>query len=88
MPDTGAAVTLLRKDAWDRVKTMQDALTPWSGPRFVGVEGTPIQIHGMTQVQLQLGGQTFITPMVIADSLHTPASLVLLGDQPVCDRHW
>ena len=77
MPDTGAAVTLLRKDAWDRVKTMQDALTPWSGPRFVGVEGTPIRIHGTTQVPLQLGGQTFTTPMVIADSLRTPAILGL-----------
>ena len=77
MPDTGAAVTLLRKDVWDRVKSAQDTLKPWSGPRFVGVEGTPIQIHGTTQVPLRLRGQVLPTQMVVADSLRTSAILGL-----------
>ena len=75
MIDTGAAVTLLRKDIWDAVNTGHDALEPWVGPGLVGVEGTPICVHGTTKTMIQLEGQAFLAPVVVADSLRTQAIL-------------
>lgn len=73
MPDTGASVTLLRKDVWEQVKSEQDSLTPWTGPRFVGVEGTTIPICGTAKIPIQFAGQVYMTEMVVADSLKTLA---------------
>ena len=45
--DTGAAVTLLRKDTWDKVTSHSpQQLVPWSETKLVGANGSPLNIHG------------------------------------------
>ena len=53
--DTGAAVTLLRKDTWERVSAgNQLRLSPWEGERLVGVDGSPLQVFGQVKVGTEL----------------------------------
>ena len=47
-----------------------------AGVGLVGVQGSPLQLHGSAQVQLQLEGETFLGKMIVADSL---MSDVILG---------
>ena len=75
--DTGAAVTLLHKKAWDRVKPPSAILSPWTGRKLVSVEGTSIMVLGSTKLPLQLGTSVFSTEIVIADGLTTEGILGL-----------
>ena len=57
--DTGAPVTLLRRDIWDRVNSKpQNFLLPWEGHRLVGINGSPIQVHGQCMINTNLEGMT------------------------------
>ena len=78
--DTGAAVSLLRKDAWarsnaDRAHT--GTLEPWSKPRLVGVDGSPLPVLGCTQVEIDLAGEKLPTEVVVVSALTTEAILGL-----------
>ena len=56
--DTGASVTLLRNDTWERVSAVsRNSLSPWSGQHLVGVDGSPLQVFGRTELQLMLSGR-------------------------------
>ena len=59
MLDTGAAVSLLRKDVWDNVGS-EHRLSPWTGPRLVGVEGTPLEVHGVATLEISLVGKPVV----------------------------
>lgn len=75
--DTGAAATVLSKEVWDRVNTAGAELEPVGvGVALVGVQGSPLHLHGSTQQQLQLQGETFPVKMIVADAL---MSDVILG---------
>lgn len=54
--DTGAATTVLAKEVWDVLvaKTPEAQLESAAGKKLVGVQGTPLQLHGTTQVCLTL----------------------------------
>ena len=67
--DTGAAVTLIRKELWDSAKPPGAQLEKWSGKQLVGVEGSPLQVCGIAQVQLALGERPFQPQAVVADGL-------------------
>ena len=68
--DTGAAVSLLRTDIWDRIQRQKpSALNPWTGPRLVGAEGKPLQVWGCKQLTVTIAGQKFESQVIIADSL-------------------
>ena len=46
--DTGAGVSLLNKDMWDRLKSKEDLIVPAASHRLVGVDGAPLNIlHGI-----------------------------------------
>ena len=75
--DTGAAVTLLRRDLWDRGKRPQSTLEPWNGPQLVGANGTPIRVHGTAMVNLTMAHKTFPTQVVVAESLTAEAIMGL-----------
>lgn len=75
--DTGAAVTLLRDDTWERVNAAGAELKPWNGQRLVGVEGSPLQVRGCTRVDLDLSGETFQADTVVVSPLSTEAILGL-----------
>ena len=75
--DTGAAATVLSKEVWDRVNTAGAELDPvGTGVGLVGVQGSPLHLHGSTQQQLQLQGEIFPVKMIVADAL---MSDVILG---------
>ena len=73
--DTGAAVTLIRRDVWDSLGLA--ALKSCHGPRLVGVDGNTLPVQGSAQIQLMLGGERFLARAIIADSLTTGAILGL-----------
>ena len=72
MLDTGAPVSLVRKDVFDQA---QAELVPWAGGGLVGVEGTPLVIHGMAAVEIGLLGKLLPTEVVVASSLKAQAIL-------------
>ena len=75
--DTGAAVTILHKRAWDRVKSPSATLIPWTGRNLVSVEGSSLTVLGSTKLPLQLGTTVFSAEIVIADGLTTEGILGL-----------
>ena len=77
--DTGASATLLRRDAWERVNTppAQKELTPCPEHRLVGVDGTPLQVHGRATVCLDLAGESFELEAIVVSPLTSEAILGL-----------
>ena len=75
--DTGAAVTLLHQDLWDRGKRPQSTLEPWNGPKLVGANGTPMRVHGTAMVNLTLAHKIFPTQVVVTESLAAGAIMKL-----------
>lgn len=66
--DTGAPVTLLRTDIWERVNVTDIKLEKWTGPSQVGVDGKAIHVHGKAKVTALSDGSEFPTQVVVADS--------------------
>ena len=73
--DTGAAVTLLDKTLWDKVNNAGQALSTWTGPPLVGVEGTRLETWGTTTIEITFSGETFKFPVLVASSLTADAIL-------------
>ena len=73
--DTGAAVTLLRRDVWMRTAAQSSDLKPWSGATLVSAGGTRLTIHGCACATLGLGGQEFQTEFVVVSPLTSEAIL-------------
>ena len=59
--DTGAPVTLLRTDTWERVKATGTELEEWTGPSLVGVDGKAIHVRGKVRVTVLFDGAEFPT---------------------------
>ena len=78
MLDTGAAVSLLDINVWNAVKG-GTTLSSWDSPGLVGVAGTPLQVHGTTELQVDLGGWRYPMNVIVAESLRTEA---ILGRYP------
>ena len=76
--DTGAAATLLRKDTWERVNTLQKQLTPCTEQRLVSVDGSPLQIHGRAKVELNLAGEGFDLEVTVVSTLMSEANWGLI----------
>ena len=70
--DTGASVSLLQKEVWDRTRP-SGQLEPWTGPRLVGVEGSPLTVHGVNKLTLLIDGTPFEHNLVIVGKLSTEA---------------
>jgi len=75
--DTGASVSLLRHDVWQQANTAEQSLRPWIGNSLVGVDGTPLTLHGCADITIHLSNIPFTTTIVIADGLTTEAILGL-----------
>ena len=73
--DTGAAVTLVRKEVWECTKGRQQ-LEPWHGQKLVGVNGLPVTTYGSVKVELKVDGNTFHHQAIITDVTTTD---VILG---------
>ena len=77
--DTGASVSLLRKDVWDRatIQAPGVSLLSWSGQTLVSVNGSPLTVHGHATVPVCLGTHTFCMSFTVAEDLTTEAILGL-----------
>jgi len=68
--DTGAAVSLLRKDKWALLGgTDKYKLQQWLGGSLVGVEGSPISVCGTTMVEVKFGNLDLCIDFLVVDSL-------------------
>ena len=76
--DTGAAVTLLARDAWTRNDPKRSTkLEPWTEYRLVGVDGSPLQVHGQARVDIELEGEKLSGDVVVVSPLTSEAILGL-----------
>ena len=75
--DTGAAVSLLRKDKWDLIASPDLPLNRWNGPKLTGVEGSPLNVFGCSPIWIRLSGEVFQWTMLIVDQLTTEGILGL-----------
>ena len=63
--DTGAEVTLTRKDTWDQVTDgLATELEPWSERQLVSVDGIPLQVYGQVCVDIVLDGTNYQSGIV------------------------
>lgn len=76
LADTGAAVTVLSKEFWDKAKPSDDRLRVSMGKKLVGVQGTPLELYGVTCINIELRGEQFSTEAIVAGSLTTD---IILG---------
>ena len=75
--DTGAGVSLLNKDMWDRLKSKEDLIVPAASHRLVGVDGAPLNILGSAIIPITISGMTFKHKFVIAERITADAILGL-----------
>ena len=72
--DTGAAVTLLRLDTWERVMGREHVtLEPWQSATLLSAGGTPLTVHGRAHITLGLGTGNFEVEVLVASPLTSPA---------------
>ena len=63
----------------------------WTGPRLVGVEGTPLEVHGVATLEIPLVGKPFLVDFVVVAVLRTQSILHgsgFYGDQSMCGQRW
>ena len=79
--DTGAAATLLSIEVWNRIQASSQVrqkpkLDPCSAAdKLSGVQGSPLQLHGKAQVQIEFAKETFDVQVIVVESLTTEAIL-------------
>ena len=71
IPDTGAAVTLLKQEVWEGLKSKLPSCTlyPWKREKLVGAGGTALQIVGYTELELTISETPFAANVVVVESL-------------------
>ena len=73
--DTGAGVSLLRGDVWDRAMPENNEMRKEVTDRLVGVDGIPIKVRGTVSTKVYLEGLVFNQKFVIADGITVEAIL-------------
>jgi len=67
--DTGAAVSLVFSEVWDRIKPTNSPRLNHVNVKLVGVDGAPLQVQGSVTVELEMSGQTFAQELIVANAL-------------------
>ena len=67
--DTGAAITLIRKDVWCRAGGSSGELKQMPKLRLVAVDGHPLEVLGATSCNIQLGGHKFLADVIVMEAL-------------------
>ena len=75
--DTGSALTILRRDTWERCKKPDQQLVPWSQSRLIGAEGSQLHVFGSADMTLNLEGEKFDLCVVVIYPLTSEAILGL-----------
>ena len=77
MIDTGAAVSLIRKDVWEKLAPTGDVqLEAWT-KNLVGVEGSPLSVLGATSLNITLAGTVVSGDFLVARALSAEAIMGL-----------
>lgn len=84
MLDTGAAVSLLDVNVWNTIKG-EAILSPWNIPGLVGLEGTPLQVDGTIELQVDFEGRRYPVDIIVAESLRTEVWTFLDIHQGIID---
>ena len=72
--ETGAAVTVVRKDVWDEISQKYTTRTlETTHKRLIGVPRMPLVVLGVTNVMMMFGGEEFQTEVIVADTLSSGA---------------
>jgi len=77
MIDTGAAVSLIRADAWKPAVGSQPTIFPWTGCQLVGVEGSKIGVKGVSTLKFTIAGVMVEADFLITEQLSSEAILGL-----------
>ena len=78
MLDTGAAVSLINEDTWNKLANLTvKPLSKWGGCQLVGVEGTPIPVVGVADVEVSFSGVNVWAEFIVAKALSADAILGL-----------
>ncbi|KAL5493881.1 hypothetical protein EMCRGX_G015116 [Ephydatia muelleri] len=64
MVDTGAAVSLLRREQWSSAE--KHKMEQWDGGRLVGVEGSHVEVDGVVTMDIHIGDVTVYKGMEVA----------------------
>ena len=77
--DTGAAVSLIRKDVWTQLVNRDSTLVleQWSGKKLVGVNGASLSICGCGNIQVLFKGTPFMVTCIVTDDITIEAILEL-----------
>ena len=75
--DSGSALTILRKDTWEKCKESGQNLRPWNQKRLVGAEGSQLRVFGSAEVTVDIQGEKFQLSVVVIEPLVTEAILGL-----------
>ena len=77
--DTGADVSLLSMELWTQIEATaqtKSKLEPSATAQgLVGVQGSPLQIHGVASVEIELAKEKFSSRVIVVDSLTSEAIL-------------
>ena len=74
--DTGSVIFIVKSAVWTQADPLCRQLTPHTGCRLVGVEGTPLSVRGKTTADVSLGSERFQVPVIVVDQLSAD---VILG---------
>ena len=75
--DTGSALTILRRNVWERCRLSTQQLQPWNRKKLVGAGGAFLHVYGWTTIEIDVKGEKFSQSVVIIDPLATEAILGL-----------
>lgn len=73
--DTGAGVSLLRGDVWEKAVPHSSACDLQGACRLVGVDGIPIKVRGASLVNVTVEGHTLSHQFIVADHITAEAIL-------------
>ena len=63
------------RGAMPNVRVPSHCMKPWSNPRLVGVDGSPLPVLGCAQVEIDLAGEKLPMDVVVVSTLTTEAIL-------------
>ena len=77
MVDSGAAVSLLRKDQWVRLVGPTAKMEQWNGGKLVGVNGSPVEVEGVVTMEIVIGGHNFCADFIVVGALKVQSLIAL-----------
>ena len=75
--DTGAGVSLLDQQVWEKIKSLAGDLKVVTNHRLVGVDGIPLKVLGSVTAPLSIAEAHFSHEFIVAEGLTTDAILGL-----------